>query len=212
MRIVRVWIILLGMGLSVLGCAEGPQLIPVTDPAQRLEFEGFSILPPQGERWFVASPALRKQQGPDMIVSFLKLATPPSITHTVVATVRGGRVALSAGSRAELLQKMAQRYSEQTNRNRPVSVNISPDKTLAPDCVRYDVTAEDREVPRYPGAIYIADVHGFICLHPDLPDAVIDIGYSQRRLQEERPLTLEAEGEPFLKSLLFNKLPGRPSQ
>ena len=211
MRIVRVWIILLGMGLSVVGCAGGPQLIPVTDPTQRLEFEGLSILPPRGEGWFIAPPALRRQQGADMIVSFLKLATPPSKTHTVAATVRGGRVPISAGSRAELLQKYTQGYSEQTNRNRPVSVNISPDRTLAPDCVRYDVTVEDRGVPSYPGSVYIIDMHGFVCLHPDLPDAVIDIQYSQRRLQEDPPLSLEAEGEPFVKSLLFTRLPGRSS-
>lgn len=211
MRIVQVWIILLCAGLGVVGCAGGPQFIPVTDPTQRLEFEGGSILPPQGERWFVASPALRKQQGPGIIISFLRLATPPSITHTVVATVNRVRGPIPAGSRAELLQKMAQRYSEQTNRNRPVSVTISPDKTLAPDCVRYDVTSEDRGVPRYPGSIYVMDMHGFICLHPDLPDAVFDIQYSQRRLQEEPPLSLEAEGEPFLKSLLFIRLPGRSS-
>ncbi len=211
MRIVRVWILLLGVGLGVVGCAGGPQLIPVTDPTQRLEVADLSILPPQGEHWFMAPSALRKQQGHDVIVSFMKLATPPSKTHTVFAVVRGGRVPFSAGSRAELLQKLAQGYSEQTNRNRPVSVTIAPDKTLAPDCVRYDVTVEDRGVPGYPGSIYILDQHGFVCLHPDLPDAAIDIQYSQRRLQEDPPLALEAEGEPFVKSLLFTRLPGRSS-
>ena len=40
MRIVRVWIIFLSVGLGVVGCAGGPQLIPVTDPTQRLEFGG----------------------------------------------------------------------------------------------------------------------------------------------------------------------------
>lgn len=211
MRIVRLSIILLGVGLGVVGCAGGPQLIPVTDPTQRLEFEGFSILPPKGENWFMAPPALRQQQGPDVIVSFLKLATPPSKTHTVAATVRGGRVPFSAGSRAELLQKFAQASFEQTKRNRPVSVNISPDRILSPDCVRYDATVEDRGVPGYPGSIYILDQHGFICLHPGLPDAAINIQYSQRRLQEEPPLALKTEGEPFVKSFLFKRLPGRSS-
>lgn len=211
MRIVQAWIILLYVGLGVVGCIGGPQLVPVTDPTQRLEFEGFSILPPKGENWFMAPPALRKQQGPDMIVSFLKLATPPSKTHTVAATVRGGRVPISAGSRAELLQKLAQVYFEQTGRHRPVSVTIAPNNTLAPDCVRYDGTVEDRGVPGYPGSVYIMDMHGFVCLHSDLPDAAIDIQYSQRRLQEDPPLALEAEGEPFVKSLLFNRLPGRSS-
>ncbi len=203
MRVVRVWSIVFGVGLGMVGCAGGSQFIPVIDSTQRLELEGLSILPPQGEHWFLASPELRKQQGPGMMVLLRKLTTPPSKTHTVVAFVRGGRVSSAAGSRAELLQELAQGYSGQTDRNRPVSVNISPDRTLAPDCMRYDVTAEDRGVPGYQGAVYIMDMHGFICLHPDLPDVAIDIQYSQRRLQEEPPLSLETEAEPFLKSLLF---------
>ncbi len=211
MRTVRAWIILLCVGLGVVGCVGGPQFIPVTDPTQRLEFEGLSILPPRGEDWFIAPPALRRQQGADMIASFLKLATPPSKTHTVTATVRGGRVSVSAGSRSELLQKIAQGYSKETNRNRPVSVNVSPDKTLSPDCVRYDITAEGHGIPGYPDSVYIMDMHGFVCLHPDSPDAAIDIQHSQRRLQEDSLLTLEAEGEPFVKSLLFTRLPGRSS-
>jgi len=203
MRIVRVWIIFFSVGLGVMGCAGQPEFIlPVTDPTQRLEFEKFSILPPQGKQWFVAPPSLRKQ-GLNIIAQFFKLTTPPSKTHTVVATVMARRVPISAGSRAERVQKFAQVYSEGTNRERPISVNISPDRTLAPDCVRYDVTYEDHGVPGYPGSIFIFDGHGFVCLHPDLPDAVIDIQYSQRRLQEEPPLSLEAEGEPFVKSLLF---------
>jgi hypothetical protein len=51
MRILQVWIILLGVGLGVVGCTGGPPLVPVTDPTQRLEVEGLSILPPQGENW-----------------------------------------------------------------------------------------------------------------------------------------------------------------
>jgi hypothetical protein len=77
--------------------------------------------------------------------------------------------------------------------------------------MRYDVTVEDRGVLRYPGSVFIMDLHGFVCLHPDFPDAVIDITYSQRRLPEEQPLSLEAEGEPFVKNLIFNRLPGRSS-
>jgi hypothetical protein len=211
MRIVRIWIILVGVGMGVMGCEGGPQLIPVTNPTQRLEFGDFSILPPHGESWFITDPALLRRQVPDMIALFRKTLTPPSKSHTVAATVRGGQVPISAGSRTELLQKLARLNFAKTERHRPISVNISPDKTLAPNCVRYDGVTEDRGVPGYPGSLFIWDQHGFVCFHPDVSDAAIDIQYSQRRLQEEPPLSLEAEGEPFVKSLLFNKLPGRSS-
>jgi hypothetical protein len=206
MRIVRVWITMLSVGMGVVGCAGGPQLIPVTNPTERLELGGFSILPPQGGNWFKIDPTpLLRRQNPTMIALFHKTLTPPSKSHTVTAWVRGGRVVISAGSRAELLEKLARTNFVQTERHRPVSVNISPDKTLAPECVRYDGVTEDRGVPGYPGSIFIWDQHGFVCFHPDLPDSAIDIQYNQRRLQEEAPLSLEAEGDPFLKSLTFSR-------
>ena len=196
-----------------VGCpAVRLNLVPVTDPTQRLEFQGFSILPPQGENWFVAPPELRRQQGSDLIVSFLKMLSPPSVTHTIAAVVRGGRVRLSGRSSAEVLQKFAQGYSEPTERHRPVSVKTSLDNTLGADCVRYDGTVEDRGAPVHPGSVYILEFHGFICFHPHLQGQVIHLEYSQRRLQGEQPLSLEAEGEPFLKSLVFIRLPGQSSQ
>src|SRR6267143_5027711 len=43
-----------------LGCAPSRSVQraekPISDPAKRYEFPGFSVLPPQGARWFV-SPA-----------------------------------------------------------------------------------------------------------------------------------------------------------
>ncbi len=211
MRIVRVWVTLLGVAMGVVGCAGGPQLVPVTNPSQRLDFGDFSILPPHGENWFKTDPAILRQQVPDMIALFRKTLAPPSKSHTVTATVRGGLLPISAGSRTELLQKLARLNFAQTGRHRPVSVNISPDRTLAPDCVRYDGVTEDRGVPGYPGSLFVWDQHGFVCFHPYVSDAAIDIQYSQRRLQEDPPLLLEVEGESFLKSLVFKQLSGRQS-
>ena len=65
MRIVRVWVTLLGVAMDVAGCAGGPQLVPVTNPSQRLDFGDFSILPPHGENWFKTDPAILRQQVPD---------------------------------------------------------------------------------------------------------------------------------------------------
>lgn len=192
--------------MGAVGYAAQPPLIPLTNPTERLEFEGFSFLPPQGENWFVFSSERRRQLGPDVIASFQKLNRPLSITHTVNAIVRGGQIPPTEG-RAELPQRIARLNFVQTERERPISVNVSSDSTLAPDCVRYDGIVEDRGVPRFPGSVFVTEMHGFVCLRPDLLDAYIEIQYSQRRLQEESPLSLEAEGESFLRSLVFGKSP-----
>lgn len=209
MRIAGIWIILLGVSMGVMGCAAGPQLNPVTNQTQRLEFEGFSILPPHGENWFSLPSARLKQLGPYWIASFYKMPAPRSKGHTITAWVRAGRLPIAIENRAEFLQNFPMVNFAKTERHRPVLVNISPDRTLAADCVRYDGMTEDRGVPGHQGSVFIWDQHGFACLHPDLPNTFIEIQYSQRRPQADPPMSLEAEGEPFLKSLAFNKLPGR---
>jgi hypothetical protein len=200
---------LLCMGMSVTGYAREPQSIPVTNPNQRLEFDAFSILPPSGEGWSLMNPAPFRTQIPDLLVIFSKTVTPPSRLHTITATVRGGRLPNIAGSRAEILQQLARVNLAQTEqRYRPVTVNITPDSTLAPDCLRYDGVIEDRGVPGHPDSVFLWDQHGFVCIHPYVPEGAIDIQYSQRWLQGEQPLPLEAEGESFLKGLEFKHLPG----
>ena len=204
---------LLCMGMGVTGYTGEPQSIPVTNPDQRLEFDAFSILPPDGEGWSLMNPAPFRKGIPDLLVLFSKTATPASRFHTVTATVRGGRLPNMAGSRAEILQQLASINFVQTEqRYRPVTFNISPDKTLAPDCLRYDGVIEDRGVHGYQGSVFLWDQHGFVCIHPYVPEGAIDIQYSQRWPQGEQPLPLEAEGEAFLRSLEFKHLPGHESQ
>lgn len=193
-------------GAAAASCAVAPSLIPIPDPTQRLEFQGFSILPPQGANWFVAPPELRQKQGEGIVASFGKILTPPSMTHTTFATVRAATVPPppSSVSRTEILQHIAQNMMKSDDRNRVVARKVSEDRVLGSDCLRYDVTAEDRGVPGYAGAIFILDLHGFFCLHPDSPSSLIDIQYSERKLPQEKPhSSLEAEGEAFLKSLRF---------
>lgn len=208
MRILKISILLLCALLIPVGCvAVGPSLIPITNPTERLEFQGFSISPPAGENWFIAPPELRQKQGPNISASFVKMLKPPSPTQTIVAYVLTFNVPASlAESREQLLQLLGRAKTEPTDRNRPIASKTSLDRSLGTDCLRYDVTTEDRGAPLYPGTVFILEMHGFSCFHPELPNYVIDVQYSQRRLPSEQPLSLEAEGEPFLKSLVFTRL------
>lgn len=189
------------------GFAAEPGLIPITDPTRRFEFEGFSILPPKGENWFMPSVELLQKQGVTNGVQFWKMLTPPSVTHTIVANVSAVKVPMPSRSRAELLQELAQVKEREmsTGRHRLISIKTTLDNSLGSDCLRYDVSAEDRGALVNQGSVYILDTHGFACLHPDITSYLIEAEYSQRRLQGEQPLSLEAEGEAFLKTLVFTK-------
>ncbi|MFQ5946686.1 MAG: hypothetical protein ACE5NC_10635, partial [Anaerolineae bacterium] len=70
----------------------GPRLIPINDPTQRVEFDGFSILPPRGRGWVMVVPP--PQVNPNLTAKayFIKRltegVTPPSELHRVTAVVR----------------------------------------------------------------------------------------------------------------------------
>jgi len=204
--------------------------VRVATDSHRLEFEGFSLMPPQGENWFKTPPLVGTRLGANVIVSFFK--KPPSNTHTVFAIVKSGRVFSSRGGAAEVLhrafgmvkggglspstmsaeevlQKLARLPAEST-RYRSLSHSVTPDTTLGPDCIRFDVANEDRDVPGYQDLVFVVEQHGFICLHPDRPNVFFIIAYSERRLQEETPLPLAAEGEAFLRSFVFTPVPRLP--
>jgi hypothetical protein len=74
-------------------------------------------------------------------------------------------------------------------------------------CVRIHQAQEDREVPVWRGSVFVIDAHAIRCVHPHSPKYVIDISYSERRLKDDPPVSLQIEVEPFLKSLEFTPLP-----
>ncbi len=43
--------VIIFLSLVVAGCATSPPLMPITDPDKRIQFNGFSVLPPKGEGW-----------------------------------------------------------------------------------------------------------------------------------------------------------------
>lgn len=194
-KILGIWIFTFLFGVIAVGCAAGPTLTPVTDPTQRLQFQGFFILPPRGEGWFIG------QQGANQI-AFAKGPASNSVIASVRTMSLGG---VKFESRTELLQSLARTWGKGKidPRHRLLDLKVSLDKCLGWDCMRYEITAEDRAVPQFPGSVFVMPLRGFLFLHPDSPTYVIILEYSQRYLQGQEPLSIKAEVEPFLKSLIF---------
>lgn len=89
---------------------------------------------------------------------------------------------------------------------RLLNSKASVEKCLGWDCVQYESTYEDYSSHLFPGFVFILTRHGFVFLHPHSPTHIIALEYSQRYLKGEMPPRLEAEVEPFLKSLVFGPL------
>ena len=110
---------------------------------------------------------------------------------------------------ADQLFEMLKKFKEEdikTGRFHPVSSKFSNQRYRNADCQRYDQSGEDRGVPHYEGSVFILEIHGLTCIHPDFQTAFIDIQYSQRRLASEQPTDITAEGEAFIQSLEFTPL------
>lgn len=221
LKSLRTWIFTFVACAILFGCAATQLLYeamtggqeqgwtPVTAPTQRLEFPGFSILPPRGDNWFIA-PSMSLAPNVTYVAAFAKQTR--ERTYTIRAAVLTVDMKDERfGSPTEFLRVVERAIEEEMKtspRHRLLASRVSLESSLGSNCVVYDQTVEDSGVPQFPGSIFILTMHGFRCAHPHWPRYVIDVGYSQRVPRGDQTLSVEAEVEPFLKSLMFT--PSRP--
>ena len=197
MRRPQKWILFLaaiGVGSAV---SAGP--VPVTDSTGRIVLEVFSVLPPKGEDWFVLEQAANR-------IRFAKLSREAaSRGDTAFASVDGLILNATFQSPAEFLEFVEKSPIEERvlQRWRLLRSGFKLDSSLGPTCVQYEGVFEDAAVPQFPGSVFIINTRGFDCLHPHRPGVVVRISYGTRFLQGIQPPSIEAEVEPFLKSLVF---------
>jgi len=195
MRRPQKWILFLaaiGVGSAV---SAGP--VPVTDSTGRIVLEVFSVLPPKGEDWFVLEQAANR-------IRFAKLSR-EAASRGDTASVDGLILNATFQSPAEFLEFVEKSPIEERvlQRWRPLGSKFKLDSSLGSTCVQYEGTFEDAAVPQFPGSVFIINTRGFDCLHPHRPGVVVRISYGTRFLQGIQPPSIEAEVEPFLKSLVF---------
>jgi hypothetical protein len=195
--------------ITVVGCAS--QLRPVTDSTPRLQFFGLSVLPPQGNNWYFN---FEDQYG----VSFGKIdrdiykpGTKP--THTLTVAANSGQLKpenkidtperLYAFSETFLHGKGPARFDS-------LEIALTPYRTQETDCVQYDQVVEERDNPKFAGAILTITAHGFICRNKYSPDWLIWAFYSERYIPGEKigsSKSFERESQIFLKNIVFTPPP-----
>jgi len=209
MKPYRQWIWVSLFEVLVLGCATQAPLGPIINPAERVEFDGFSVLPPQGKNWYLG-------KSPYHGVVFRKrlFETPRSPEmHSFYASVTRDDL---NGKELETPQDLLA-FVEHTFRVEPrfrvVNSNVVLDDAMGnimdTDCVRYDMVQEERNNPIAPEAVLTLTVHGFTCRHPSSPKVAIGAWCSERYPQGEQSLldeTLQQECESFLKHVLLKPL------
>ncbi len=208
-------VLFLSVCTIVAGCnATEADLTPISDPTKRLEFKGFSILPPRAKGW--NRWIWMEQQQPKVLSNvpvralfsvrayFIKWlsekSTSPSDLHRLTAVVRTFKVDdLKVDDSVSFLKGMANEFSGET----------FLDKCFGQDCFRYQSTIEHQN-PKFPNSVFLISKHGLVVSHPTSSTLFIMMEYRQYYAQGVRPLSAEAleiEVEPFQDSLKFISIP-----
>jgi len=191
------------IGALTTACVSSAALSPIEDPTKRLEFAGFSILPPRGPQWLSGS-----------------VETLPNVENRVVYRAVFFRLPADAGARAgagsprivalvlvrdlgelrfrspsEFAESMKTLGARSRQRHRVLTSRASLVSRADATCATYGYEVEDAGI--------ILMVQGIRCLHPQWPNYAIDLSYNQRYPAGGEPIALDAEVEPFLGSLVF---------
>ena len=161
----------------------------------REAFPGFSLIPPAGEQWTLASRA-------DNSILWVRETGHPerSFAFAVVA----GQAPTSVRTQAELvafLRRLGDAPPPSPNLEL-VTSTAEPVDGASDACARHDAVVRDK------AAGTLLTVAGVTCLHPDYPGRMFDVQYSQRAGEETHEEALNLEGEALLKSFRFEQAPG----
>lgn len=204
MRTMTYLAIVVGISLFIgFGCGGGEEEFFTS--GERIEFNGFSVVPPQGKEWRV------DERTDNTLGLIYQNVTSPHTVLATAATISLPEEALtlfesiSLEGRREFLEETL-RQSETPGRIRVIEVNISPAGALEADCLRYVWIAEDSGVPDYEGSVFTFTTKGQWCLHPDSVLEQIFVWYSQRVPPGQQAAPIDTDGEAFINSFQFSPL------
>ena len=187
----------LAVALSLAGgAAAQTHAVPTTGITTAYVLEGYSVLPPPGKNWF--------EMGRDkQHVLFGKKIE--SRTHSFAATATSGLIDEKFETREQFQNyvnkvRVADLGSE---RFKMLEFSSDFDPAFPAWCVRYRAKTQDRAAPFAIGRALLLEHIGITCLHPAMPDLVVDVGYSERGRPAEISAELREEGESFMRSLKF---------
>ena len=185
----------------VTACATYQGMVPVTDSATRLDYPGYSVLPPQGDNWF-----LRKWHEGSAV--FIKKVGPNA--HTFSTAVMAVRIPTTSDSPEQFKESV--RKSKQIldpKRYSILNFDVSLDPKFGAYCVKYYMMTRDRaaQVSRADTAFMFLEITGYTFVHPDSSNFVLDVNYSERyKMKGGSDPEAKKIGEKFINGLKIRSL------
>jgi hypothetical protein len=188
---------------------------PVTNLNVRYEFDMFSVLPPQGENWFLLVSKERAHQALLMFGKQVKPGVPLGTKSFQPHTIRAGVTAVRADKEMDSPQEFQSpqkfldfiKQSEQENtsgRFNIVQETYTPYKKLGDYCVLIDMQSEDTGVPSDPGKMYIFNGKKLYCYDKNIKVFAM-VSCSQRAPSKGSVINIDDECGQFIDSFKFKQ-------
>ena len=231
MRTTSAWLLVSAWIISAVGCAASRPATPISmtcqflrmasaNPTERVTLPsvGFSLLPPQGDRWCVGASGPREttfMSSPLLGKLLDKRPSEAEIRHSIALVVVADEVPKDSRieTEADMIAFIEQRFlgKRPGSRFALVESKFVPDSSLGAECIRFDAVVEERDNPDARGLVLIGVFRdNFLCRHPKTrtPTLVL-VSTSERYVQgtiTTAPLlidSLRSEWEPSVRSLQF---------
>ncbi len=191
--------------LLLAGCHSGARTLTPEAQATRLELGDFSILPPDGPGWLLAS------RQDDAVV----FGRRDSLTHSEVALASGKESPRPITSQEDLLAYVREDWAasqwQKAARYQARQADLHADARLGPYCVWYRLQSEDHAAGNRGDAPFLLQRSmGLICFDPKQPRRLIHAGFTERGLPSEGSVTFDRQAERFLDGLQLASVAAAP--
>ena len=193
--------------LALAGCAGTASIRPLTDSNSPIQWNGFSLPPPQGAGWYI-------QEAADG-VEFFKMLSPgpsrdPSIAEpqsfalgVLIQKADSREIATADGLRNYVDQHMI--VPDPKRRQRLIDHKTASYTEQGTDCVHYEAKFEEQ--PRK----FVLEITGagFVCRHPSSPGYVVHGTYSERHARDSETQAFDTQirdAEALLKKVTFTPM------
>ena len=193
--------------------AVGQEPQPITDKTKRVEIPGVSVLPPQGDSWFLYPVSERDDSETGLIRLVKRLrATPPTKPDQARIVLAGVLVHDTGETKTPTAAELTREIIGETKtgemitqRQRLIAFEGMLEDSTTATCLRFTrVTEIAGQFPTLPSLIAIASTHGRYCAHPQWPQYHVQVTYQQIYAKGSAALSLDAERDAFLESVTFS--------
>lgn len=169
---------------------------PILDPGKRIEFQGFTTLPPQDEGWsFTVKTMLMAMMGKAQ-----------DALHTQIASVNLVFLDKEISTSQALEEYVLRTLGKAEGRLTIDAVNTAVQDLGGALCVRSDAKGIDRGVAGHEGRSFRMDIFNMDCIHPDNGRMLVSLSYSRRTPSSYKATPVGDKARAFLHSLSFTPL------